>query len=339
MAFFDQYCRAGVDPAQGELTGNEAKAALKLIRRDLISRFVRGQPFFTKDAIRDVRDQIHRFTEQGQKITVEGLDGVPVEFVVLTGRVSRCDGHYGSADEENVWYIPLSPSHTFGRQLTCLRTRPYIHYRTLQNLVSYPQLVVNPHLAFCNMVIGHFSVRRDIKTGKMLKKNDNSESTMETVKEFFQEKLGIWKNGQQCQSLLAILMDKREFFRGGVSNIVAFGCGSFTDTDDYDDSNTHSSVQHASLLTIREFLREILGDVDDVKILVQDPAYTPADKQVLQNWQITTVDDPDGFLELDDRSIVFSCSPSAPIKQIVTDICTPLMLICDTVEEEDNPDL
>jgi SRR1 len=159
---------------------------------------------------------------------------------------------------------------------------------------------------------------------------------MENGRDFFEKNLGVWKDGQQCESFMSILASKSDYFKDGVSNVIAFGCGSFVDIDD-DELNTRSSVQHASLLTIREFLREVLDDADDKKILAQDPAYTPTDKEILKKWEIETVDDPDGFLELDDRSVVFTCSPSAPIKQIVMDICRPLVLICNTVVMEDDP--
>lgn len=130
---------------------------------------------------------------------------------------------------------------------------------------------------------------------------------------------------------MAILKSRQDYFKnGGVSNIISFGSGTFTGNVKAD-WRTHSTFQHASLLTLREFVRETLGDVDDIKILAQDPAYTQVDKDVLTERRIDILEDPDGFLELDDRSIVVSCALAAPIKQIVMDLCRPLMLISDTV--------
>jgi hypothetical protein len=117
MTFFGQYCRAGLDPDEEELTGDEAQAALEIIQRVIIGKFAEGQPFFTKDAIRDVRDQINRFTEKGQKITVEGLDGVAVEFVVETGRVFHYDHYNAAAEVEYIWYPLISLSHTRDKSL------------------------------------------------------------------------------------------------------------------------------------------------------------------------------------------------------------------------------
>ena len=187
------------------------------------------------------------------------------------------------------------------------------------------------------MIIGHQSVSRDIKTREIIEEEEPTESEKQTKSQFLEQVLHAWESSVQCQSLLAILKSKQKYFAGGVSNIIAFGCGSFVGSRD--DEITRAAYQHASLLTIRRFLSDELGYIDGVKILAQDPAYTATDKELLQEWNITNVDDPDGFLELDDRSVVLTCSPTAPIKQIVTDICKPLMMICDTVVTRDDPNL
>lgn len=83
--FYPTYIRAG--QKELVLTGKEAKKAIKKVQRNINSRFDKGQPFFTKDALRDVRDQLRRSHERGDKITVKGLDGVPVDFILSTGTI------------------------------------------------------------------------------------------------------------------------------------------------------------------------------------------------------------------------------------------------------------
>lgn len=166
------------------------------------------------------------------------------------------------------------------------------------------------HSAYCNMQIAHHSVLKNKFTGKILDGSDAIPPSKKFAKRFFEKNLRTWKDGQQCQSLLSILKAKQDYFKnGGVSNIISFGSGTFT-ANVRSDWKTHSTFQHASLLTLRDFLREVLGDTNDTKILAQDPAYIQRDKDILTEQGITILEDPDGFLELDDRSIVFSCAPT-----------------------------
>lgn len=57
-----------------------------------------GVPFFTREAIQEVAEQLKRPFFPGQKILVKGLDGAFVEFDVRTGET------YDSFDEEGFQY-------------------------------------------------------------------------------------------------------------------------------------------------------------------------------------------------------------------------------------------
>ncbi|EAL87725.1 hypothetical protein KXW29_004631 [Aspergillus fumigatus] len=56
---------------------------------------------------------------------------------------------------------------------------------------------------------------------------------------------------------------------------------------------------------------------------------------VLEKSDIKVLEDPEGFLEMDDASLVFSCSPNICVKEIVVDIARPLALIWCTVKDKD----
>lgn len=47
---------------------------------------------------------------------------------------------------------------------------------------------------------------------------------------------------------------------------------------------------------------------------VQDPIYDEVDKEVLTRRGMTILDDPQGFLEVDDDTIFFSCCPNVPVR-------------------------
>lgn len=55
-----------------------------------------GVPFFTREAIRDINQQINRPFTPGQKILVKGLDGVSVKFDVMTGETRQLGNGRGS---------------------------------------------------------------------------------------------------------------------------------------------------------------------------------------------------------------------------------------------------
>ncbi|KAI1311524.1 hypothetical protein F5Y03DRAFT_391611 [Xylaria venustula] len=58
-----------------------------------------------------------------------------------------------------------------------------------------------------------------------------------------------------------------------------------------------------------------------------DPAYTELDRDVLTSYGYTVVEDPQGFLMLDDNSVLVSIGPDVLVKQIVADICRPAIII------------
>jgi hypothetical protein len=95
-----------------------------------------------------------------------------------------------------------------------------------------------------------------------------------------------------------------------------------------------SAAQYALLLTIQKLLQEADQIHSKIPCYAQDPVYTDPDKIVLKESGIEVVEDPRGSLEMDDDSIVFSCAPNVPVKQIVTDIARRVILIWCRVQED-----
>ncbi|KAK4033619.1 hypothetical protein C8A01DRAFT_49833 [Parachaetomium inaequale] len=100
-------------------------------------------------------------------------------------------------------------------------------------------------------------------------------------------------------------------------------------------STARSVAQHVLVLAVRKWVAAAARGV--VKCYAQDPSYTAVDKRLLRNKGVTVLEDPRGFLEVDDDSVVISISPTVPVRQIVADIARPMVLIWDRgveVEEE-----
>lgn len=118
----------------------------------------------------------------------------------------------------------------------------------------------------------------------------------------------------------------------GITKIIAFACSSMSRDDD--NTRHRSASQHALILTLRDMLQASQPGVQ-IKCLAQDPVYTEVDKTVLAELGVAVVDDPQGFLEVDDQSVVLSFSPNVPVRQIITDLARPVVLAWDTVLTEE----
>jgi hypothetical protein len=106
-----------------------------------------------------------------------------------------------------------------------------------------------------------------------------------------------------------------------LAKITAFALGSLTQSSE---PCPPTILQHALVLALRRLL--FPGD-RVVKCYAQDPAYTDPDKQALAALGVTVLDDPRGFIEVDEQSVVLSIAPNVPVKQIVIDISRPAVII------------
>jgi hypothetical protein len=157
--------------------------------------------------------------------------------------------------------------------------------------------------------------------------------TQDEVFRVFATALQIWEESEVWAQIKATLLSAST--ATSIRNIIGLGCGTMALPDGIPHFSYSSSFQHAFLLTTQQLLQEKC----DHKIMcgVQDPAYTDRDTSVLKYREIKILKNPEAFLEIDDSSLVFACAPNVPVKQIVTDIARPAMLIWDRVDKEDLP--
>jgi hypothetical protein len=110
-----------------------------------------------------------------------------------------------------------------------------------------------------------------------------------------------------------------------INNVVAFACGSNTRL--VDDLESRRSVsQHALMLAVRDAVEKDKGE-GTVKCFAQDPVYGPMDKQVLSELGIAVVDNPSGWLEVDEGSVVIAITPEIPVDEVLADIARPVAII------------
>ncbi|KAK4097428.1 hypothetical protein N658DRAFT_561767 [Parathielavia hyrcaniae] len=95
------------------------------------------------------------------------------------------------------------------------------------------------------------------------------------------------------------------------------------------------------VLTLRDIIqtRQQQDDVErqhteqrpEIRCFAQNPLYDDADGEILGRAGITVVQDPRALLEVNKQSVVLSFSPNVPVRQIITDLARPDILIWDEV--------
>lgn len=150
---------------------------------------------------------------------------------------------------------------------------------------------------------------------------------LERVRETFRRKRTEWEASVACKELLSTLETTQI---PTVQKIVAFACFNMSDCE----VEERSAVQHALILTLRYFFAKhqhvALGGI---RCFAQDPLYEDLDREVLKESGVSVLDNPRAFLEVDETSVVFCLSAETAVRQVVTDITRPALLIWNRVEE------
>ncbi|KAF2404251.1 hypothetical protein EJ06DRAFT_194096 [Trichodelitschia bisporula] len=145
----------------------------------------------------------------------------------------------------------------------------------------------------------------------------------------FEHHRGAWEASGASSTLIAALAAAPVARR--ITKIVAFGLGSLSRLG-CPDTTRAAVTQHCALVAMAAALRDLHGR--GVACYAQDPAYTDVDADILARLGVGVVDDPRGFLAVDERTLVFAVSPDVPVKQIVVDGPWPAAMVWNTVLPE-----
>ena len=149
---------------------------------------------------------------------------------------------------------------------------------------------------------------------------------MEAAQKFDEDRID-WLDGRYHADLYEALRD-----RGipTIRNIVGFGLGGFF-FQQQEIGNKRSTMQHMLVKSLRDILRN-RQETTGIQVLVQDPSYGKLEKEILNTMAIRAVDHPfKGFLEVGDETAVVSIAPQIPVKQIITDISRPALIVWDAI--------
>ncbi|KAL5338627.1 hypothetical protein BJX70DRAFT_366300 [Aspergillus crustosus] len=291
------------------LTASEAAA-------NLTTWYNAGRPLFPRSSLQSIRDELKKPLAQGDFIYIEGFDGEMYQHPVRIGvskdyypSFSASDDKEGSVQEDKIERWVLST--------------PCIYYTGYESLIR--DLDDDLTRAYCPILIAHVMTR----CGEVAEEVENVEGAIKS----FDTTLRGWEGSETWREIKDTLIRLDLTYK--IPKIIGMACGEFTITSRSEGSprsSRRSAVQNAFLVTLSTLLQESGLGTTSVACYAQDPAYSPTDQAVLQSHGIEVVDDPDGFLRIDDTSLVFSCSPNICVKQIVTEIARPTILIWCSVD-------
>ncbi|KAI9162974.1 hypothetical protein HJFPF1_04569 [Paramyrothecium foliicola] len=168
------------------------------------------------------------------------------------------------------------------------------------------------------------------------------------VKNAWDEARANWLCSPTCQKLKEIFSKAAKFPKA--TKIVCFGLGSLEFPVDGRGLQRRATsdglplraamTQHASALTLAKVLGE-RQNCPPLRVVAQDPAYTTVGKQILRDEGFEVVEGYGSlaFTFVDEESVVISCHPNIPVKQIVADIARPAAMVWNRVTETEREDV
>jgi hypothetical protein len=227
-----------------------------------------GRPLFPRKGLQEIHDQLRRPLPNGNLIFVRGFDGQWYEYVVRTADRQEHDGK------------------------TYRLSRPQISYTDFETLKEKVDRKLNP--IYCPISIVHVKQPETHRLGFI--------ENILRGRKMMDAAVDHWENHQAFLKVeLTLLMMN---LRRRITNIIGLACGTFVDGSD-PEASQRSALQHAMLMLIRRLLQASHLGPGEVPCYVQDPAYIPADRMVLAENNVETVQDPEGFLKMDDSSLFF----------------------------------
>lgn len=150
-----------------------------------------------------------------------------------------------------------------------------------------------------------------------------------------------WQRSRTCKELLVVLQTIQ--CPANATKMICFGLGSLDGSENWEtladraDSDglplRAAMTQHCAALTMAAAFGAQIGK-PPLKVMAQDPAYSPGQIALLNEVGIEVIPGIGalGFTLVEEDTIVFSCHPDVPVKQIIADIAKPAGMIWDAVK-------
>ncbi|KAI0429362.1 hypothetical protein F5Y09DRAFT_342795 [Xylaria sp. FL1042] len=270
-------------------------------------------PLWTKMSMQDLASQI-KLRASGQTesddLVVRGLNG-GLCVISFYGDEDNSDGH-------------IRPG-----------AKPTIDYHSIHDLLFGDRRPWDPFTAYLTMTV----TWQNYRSSDIYLYDDHAAivaAATAEVAERVREKKREWKTTTAYWEMQAKVRAYPPFAR--VRKLVGIALGGLVhrycvlEPEVEEEVMVERSVdQYAFISTLQDLIAELLGIDPRVgpKCIVQDPALSEIDAAALVQLGMQVLDDPDGFLELDETSFLVTVAPCIPVKQIVADIARPVGMIWD----------
>ena len=208
-----------------------------------------GVPFFTKDAIRDLHQQI-LIAKNGDNVSVLGLDGEVEETKIDVGMVSD---DQKEPHTEWVQYVQVPRIPRKWRLITS-RTAVRIGYESIQSLTQvdggYP--ATSCPLSIRHSISQHNKVTKEMCDNRFRQRDD---LPREEAEAFWKTSREAWGASDPCKQFREILASAGDLPE--ITKVVAFACGDFLSitTKPWNArGDVRAATQHALILTLRDIL-------------------------------------------------------------------------------------
>jgi hypothetical protein len=280
-----------------------------------------GTPFFTKAAIHNL---IRKIDESGVRrvqteplslqLSIAGIDGRTVDFSLRLGAKHPVPSHWPPREDGSVLMDAM----------LSVEFRPADH---LTSIASIQVADFNARDAYLAMTVIVLPVPVLLATGEVVPQSPIRPAP--ETRAILQREKAKWDASAACRKLLATLQDVADAGRlPRVDKVVAFACHRPSTIDGAE----RVAAEHALVLSIRDFFARH-DPTTTVRCYTQDPVYEDVDREVLGELGMTVLDNPRGFLEVDESAAVFSQAPDIAVRQIVADIAKPALMIWSKVRE------
>ena len=279
-----------------------------------------GTPFFTKAAIGSLVQQIdesgvHRVQTEplSLRLSMVGIDGRTVDTSLQLGvkhpLLSRFPREVGSVLMNAMLSVDFWPADH------------------LTSVASIYASEFDPRKAFLAMTVDVLAVPVLPATGEVVLDIDTPIRPEPETRAILQQEKIKWDASAACRELMATLQGVADAGRlPRVDKVVAFACHRPSVVQGAE----RVAAEHALVLSIRDFFAQ---HSETVQCYAQHPVYEDVDRKVLGELGMTVLDNPRGFLEVDESAAVFSLAPDIAVRQIVADIAKPALMIWDKVRE------
>ncbi|KAI0201873.1 hypothetical protein F4808DRAFT_459629 [Astrocystis sublimbata] len=283
---------------------DDKRSRVTSICEDIQAMYDAGTPIFTKDSIRRVGEELRHFQngerDNGAKITLKGINGVDYEpFVEPPIPERRENEHVGGAK----WMIVYN---SIRYLTTCRDNIEFFDFEKayLPMWICAPIIEVGPGLEF-----------------------KNPPNPPEEDFSLYQALVEQWKTSQHFEQVQELLASVEIPF--AVTKVIGLGLGPLVLKSRVFECCV---LQHALVSVLRQTF-----SISSSSVYVQDPAYTQRDRNIIHSTGLTVLEDPQGFLDLDEYSILLTISPNPPIEDIVADTCRPGIIIWNGLRPDSGP--